>query len=272
MGALLTSVFSEQALSSWAWRLPFFFGLCIGPVGFYIRRNMQEPAEFVSSKPDRKIPLSEIFNRYPAELFVSFSLGAVSNIMVYVLSAYIPIYAVQSLHMPLNAPFVVLTITLTVRMMLVPYFGLLSDKIGRKKIMGTGLLLFTLAIYPAFIWLTARPTFLTLLCIELGFALLMAAIFGPLSTAIAEIFPAQIRSTALSLTYNLAASLLGGFTPFMLTWLVSVTGDKLMPAHYLMVFLLLGMASMPFYKEPRRMRENGREAAAGDDAEATANA
>lgn len=262
MGALLTSVFTEQALSSWAWRLPFIFGLCIGPVGFYIRRNVEEPAEFVKSKPDQKLSFSEIFNKYPAELFVAFSLSAVANIMVYVLIAYIPIYAVQSLHMPLNAPFIVLTVTLLVRMTLVPYFGHLSDQIGRKKVLGVGLVLFTLSIYPAFFWLTSHPTFQTLLCIELVFAVLMAAVFGPHSTAIAEIFPPHIRSTALSLTYNLAASLLGGFTPFVLTWLVGATGNKLMPAHYLMVFLVLGLISMLFYRAPPLVRPNAREAAA----------
>jgi len=78
---------------------------------------------------------------------------------------------------------------------------------------------------------------------------LMAATLGPVSATLAELFPTSIRSTGLSLTYNLTASLLGGFTPFMLTWLVARTGDKLMPAHYLVGFLVLGAVSLLFYKE-----------------------
>ena len=248
MGALLTSVFTEEVLSSWAWRIPFVFGLIIGPVGFYIRRSIEEPDEFLK-KPDEQMSLFEIFRRYPTELFVSFALGTVSNVMVYVLIAYLPIYAVQSLKTSANAPFVILTLTLLVRMALVPYFGHLSDKIGRKRIMGTALVIFALAIYPAFIWLSIDPTTHVLLVMELVFALLMAAILGPLSTTLAELFPTHIRSTGLSITYNLSASLLGGFTPFLLTWLVAVSHNKLMPAHYLVGFLVLGAVSLLLYKE-----------------------
>jgi MHS family proline/betaine transporter-like MFS transporter len=249
MGAVLTSVFTAEALSSWAWRLPFLFGLVIGPIGFYIRRNIQEPDVFVRANKAKTVSIKEMFSRYPAELFVSFALGAVTNIMVYVLIAYLPIYAVQSLNLPLNAPFTVLTVTLAVRMVLVPLFGHLSDKIGRKIIMGTALTLFALSIYPAFMWLTNHPSMSGLMAIELVFALLMAATLGPVSATLAELFPTSIRSTGLSLTYNLTASLLGGFTPFMLTWLVARTGDKLMPAHYLVGFLVLGAVSLLFYKE-----------------------
>lgn len=249
MGALLTSVFTADALSSWAWRIPFLLGLIIGPIGFYIRRNLQEPEIFLKEAQRKKVSIAEIFRRYPAELFVSFALSAVTNIMVYVLIAYLPIYAVQSLKTSLNAPFIVLTVSLLVRMALVPYFGHLSDKIGRKIIMGVALTLFALLIYPAFIWLNMYPTTTSLLIMELVFALLMATTLGPVSTTLAELFPTHMRSTGLSITYNLAASLLGGFTPFLLTWLVAKTGDKLMPAHYLVGFLVLGAVSLLFYKE-----------------------
>jgi MHS family proline/betaine transporter-like MFS transporter len=249
MGALLTSVFTTEALSSWAWRIPFLLGLIIGPIGFYIRRNLQEPEIFLKEAQHKKVSIAEIFRRYPAELFVSFALSAVTNIMVYVLIAYLPIYAVQSLKTSLNAPFIVLTVSLLVRMALVPYFGHLSDKIGRKIIMGVALTLFALLIYPAFIWLNMYPTTTSLLIMELVFALLMAATLGPVSATLAELFPTHMRSTGLSITYNLAASLLGGFTPFLLTWLVAKTGDKLMPAHYLVGFLILGVVSLLFYKE-----------------------
>jgi MHS family proline/betaine transporter-like MFS transporter len=249
MGALLTSVFTAEALASWAWRIPFMVGLLIGPIGFYIRRNIREPDVFLKEAQGKKVSIAEIFRRYPAELFVSFALSVVTNIMVYVLIAYLPIYASQTLKTSLNAPFMVLTAALLVRMTLVPYFGDLSDKIGRKRIMAVALMLFALVIYPAFIWLTKHPSTSSLMIIELVFAVLMAATIGPVSTTLAELFPTHLRSTGLSLTYNFAASVFGGFTPFLLTWLVAKTGDKLMPAHYLVGFLILGVISLRFYKE-----------------------
>lgn len=249
MGALLTSVFTPSALASWAWRLPFMVGLIIGPIGFYIRRNMEDPDLFLKEAHSEKVSISQIFREYPAEIFVSFALSAVTNIMVYVLIAYLPIYAVQTLKTPLSAPFTVLTIALLVRMTLVPCFGHLSDKIGRKKIMAVGLIGLSLVIYPAFSWLTMHPTTSSLMIVELVFALFMAATLGPVSTTLAELFPTRMRSTSLSITYNFAASVFGGFTPFLLTWLVAKTGDKLMPAHYLVGFLVIAAISLRFYKE-----------------------
>ncbi|MGQ7932334.1 MFS transporter [Paraburkholderia sp. D1E] len=135
MGALLTSVLTVEALSSRAWRIPFLLGLIIRPIGFHIRHNLQEPEIFLKETRHKRVSIAEIFRRYPAELFVAFALSAVTTIMVYAQIAYLPTYAVRSLKTSLNAPFIVLTVSLLVRMALVPYFGHLSDKIGRKVIM-----------------------------------------------------------------------------------------------------------------------------------------
>ena len=154
-----------------------------------------------------------------------------------------PIYAVQTLKLALNTPFLVLAVTLPVRMLLLPLFGHFSDCYGRKSVMGIALVAFAASVYPSFIWLIRDPGLTSLMTVELIFAVLMAAVLGPFAAAMAELFPTSIRSTGMSLTYNLTASLLGGFSPFILTWLVASTGDGMIPAHHLVAFLVLGAVS-----------------------------
>lgn len=182
-------------------------------------------------------------------MLISIALDGATNVMVYVLVGYLPIYAVQTLKLPINTPFIVLAVTMPVRMLFVPIFGHLSDKVGRRKVMGRALVLFIALVYPAFIWLTQAPGLVSLLAMELVFAIIMAAVLGPFAATAADLFPTGVRSTGMSLAYNLTASLLGGFSPFILTWLVSKTGDIMMPAHYMVIFLALGALSLLCYKQ-----------------------
>lgn len=247
--AALTSWVSPEAVSSWAWRLPFILGLIIGPVGYWIRRNIDESEEFSRIEAREPIRFTSLLTDYPLAMFISIALGAATNVMVYVLVGYVPIYAVQTLNLPVNTPFVVLAITLPVRMTLVPVFGHLSDKYGRKTVMSVGLWSFVALSYPAFWCVTHFPGLHSLLAMEMLFAVLTAAVLGPFAAVAADLFPTGVRSTGMALTYNLTASLLGGFSPFILTWLVAKTGDTMMPAHYLVIFLAFGAFSLIYYRE-----------------------
>ncbi|WP_233273016.1 MFS transporter [Paraburkholderia acidisoli] len=253
MGALVTRGLSASALDAWGWRLPFLFGMLIGPVGFYIRTRLHETVpdqpntrEGASATASRQAAstLATVWREHQAALWIAFGLVVASSVAQYVLNVYLPVYAVSQLKLPVSAPFIVLMVTGTLRMILIPLFGLLSDRVGRKPVMGVSMALYVLTIYPLFLWLVAAPSLPRLLGAEIVFAVLMAAALGPASTALAELFPAQVRATGLSISYNVATTLFGGFSPFLVTWLISATGDKMMPAYFVTVAMLVGLAAL----------------------------
>jgi MHS family proline/betaine transporter-like MFS transporter len=102
--------------------------------------------------------------------------------------------------------------------------------------------LFVISAYPSFWLLTAAPSLVTIILVVSWLSLLKAAYSGVLPALMAEIFPVQTRSTGMSLSYNIAVPVFGGFAPFIVTWLIDLTGDSRAPAYYLALTALLSLA------------------------------
>jgi MHS family proline/betaine transporter-like MFS transporter len=269
MGALVTRGLPAASLDAWGWRIPFLFGLLIGPVGFYIRTRLHEaPVDPEASVEHAKSGgrLRDVWTNHRASLVIAFGLTVFASVAQYVLNVYLPIYSVQQLGLRVDAPFIVLIFTGTARMILIPWFGLLSDRVGRKPVMGVAMVGYILTLYPLFTWLIAAPSLERLLAVETVFAILMAAALGPAATALAELFPARTRATGLSISYNLANTLFGGISPFAVTWLISRTGDKMMPSHFVTAAAVIGVISLLAMREtaPGRGRSTHRETSRPD--------
>lgn len=248
MGALVTRGLPATSLDAWGWRLPFLFGLLIGPVGFYIRTRLHEAPAYTAAareaQPRASALLRDLWVNNRASLVIAFGLTVFGSVAQYVLNVYLPIYSVQQLKLRVDAPFIVLMFTGAARMALIPLFGLLSDRVGRKPVMAVSMVGYILTLYPLFAWLIAGPSLGRLLAVETVFAILMAAALGPASTALAELFPTRTRATGLSISYNLATTLFGGIAPFAVAWLIGVTGNKMMPALFVTTAAVVGVLAL----------------------------
>ncbi|CAB3798791.1 Proline/betaine transporter [Paraburkholderia caffeinitolerans] len=243
-GVLITQGLTPAQLESWGWRLPFLFGLLIGPVGLYIRHRVDEPEVFRKTmESGGKLPFGKLLSGYWREMTIAGALVAGTTIMQFVFNIYMPTYAVNYLHMSAGTPFVVIALSGVVRILACPAFGALSDRTGRRSVLAWGFVGSLLAAWPCFAWLKAVPTLATLLMIELIFGVLGAAVLGPLSTALAEMFPIHGRSSGLAVSYNVSTTIFGGFTPLIVTWLIVTTGDRMAPAWYVIFGAALGLAA-----------------------------
>lgn len=91
-----------------------------------------------------------------------------------------------------------------------------------------------LVVYPIFAWLASAPTLQTLLWVWVIFGVLIAGYHGSIPALMSELFPTRTRTTGLSISYAFGVMFFGGFAPYILTWLIEVTGSKLAPSFYLM--------------------------------------
>jgi MFS transporter, MHS family, proline/betaine transporter len=254
LGTLLTRSLTPETLDSWGWRIPFLFGLIIGPVGLYIRRNLDETSAFLQSNRSSagQQGAGSLLMSHVKEMLACLGMVVSGTISFYVILIYIPTFARTQLHLPLDQAFLAQSIGLACEVVLIPICGALSDFVGRKPVMITALVLDLLVTYPLFSWVSASPSFGALLTMQIILCGLFGVFNGPISTALAEQFPTRVRSTALAIAYNIAVMLFGGFAQFFVTWLIQATGTPIAPAYYLMFGAAVGLLAALFLKERAR--------------------
>ena len=234
-GTLITRGLAPEQIDSWGWRLPFLFGLIIGPVGLYIRRYLEETEAFLESRA-RPVtnPLRTVVAQNGRGLAVTFGLVICGTISYYVVLVYMPTFAKTQLGIPLTDAFVAQVIGLVCLTVAIPLCGALSDRIGRKPVLMAATIAYFVLLYPMFDWVQSSPSFDRLAIMQGILCSLVGVFLGPISTAIAEQFPTGVRSTGLAIAYNFAVMLFGGFAQFIVTWLIRETGSTLAPAYYVM--------------------------------------
>lgn len=248
LGILLTRSLSPESLDSWGWRVPFLFGLVIGPVGLYIRRHLDETEAFLQVRRTAT-GLGTTLATHFGELSACVGVIAAGSSSFYVLLLYMPTFARTQLHLPLEKAFVAQSVGLLALIVLTPLSGALSDRVGRKPIMIGALLSNLIVTYPLFHWVHSNPSFAKLAIMQLLLCSLLGVFYGPVSTAVAEQFPTGVRSTCLSVGYNLAVMIFGGFAQFFVTWLIQTTGSSLAPAFYLMFGAASGLMGVSYLVE-----------------------
>ena len=238
-GVILFGLLTPEQLSSWGWRVPFLFGLLIGPIGYYIRQHVGETPEFEAQGPARA-PIRELFRDHWDRLLMCIGIVVLSTSANYII-LYMPTYAIRQLHLPQTLGFIATTVGGALLMVGAPYFGHLSDRIGRLRLMVVVCVLFAVSAYPAFVLLVANPSLVGIVGIVCWLSILKAAYSGVLPALMSELFPTATRSTGIALAYNIAVPIFGGFAPLIASWLVAVTHSSLAPSFYLIATSLLSL-------------------------------
>jgi MHS family proline/betaine transporter-like MFS transporter len=250
VSALITYVLPQEEVNDWAWRIPFCFGLLIGPVGLYIRRYTPETPDFVEEKASQlrakavSSPLREVFANNLPELLLGAGLVIAMTGFNYVQKVYMPTYAIKQLNIPESASFLGAMVTGLTVMIASPLAGKLCGRIGTLPVYGIAAGLIALTTYPMFMVLVARPTLSTLLAVQAFVGILLGAILAPLPGILAAIFPTRTRGTGLALSYNVSVTIFGGFAPLIVTWLIGVTGLKTSPSFYVLAASLISLAAL----------------------------
>jgi MHS family proline/betaine transporter-like MFS transporter len=241
-GVVLFSMLTTAQIESWGWRVPFLFGLLIGPIGLYIRKHVGETPEFHDHGPS-PAPLRQMFTDHWDRLLMCMGIVILSTSSNYII-LYMPTYAIKQLHLPQSLGFTATMIGGLLLTFCAPFFGHVSDRVGRLRMMVVVSILFAVSAYPAFMLLVANPSLAGIIGIVCWLSLLKAAYSGTLPALMAELFPTGTRSTGIAFAYNTSVPIFGGFAPFIAAWLVAVTGSPLAPSYYLIVTALLSLVML----------------------------
>jgi MFS transporter, MHS family, proline/betaine transporter len=250
-GVLLTTLLTHQQLVEWGWRIPYIFGMLVGPAGLYVRAKVVETPEFAEAELPPTIPISDLLRRHPLPVLLALGISIISNSSFYIL-AYIPTYGQKTLHLPASTAF---TATLVGGLILAvgcPLFGHWSDKISRPRLMVITCWLFLLTSYPAFWLMTTWPSLVACMIAVGWLQLVKAGYSGVLPSLLSEQFPVEVRAIGVSLSFSIAVSIFGGLAPLIATWLIAVTHNPLSPSYYLVATALLSLMALIVIQFRRR--------------------
>jgi len=241
-GFVLSELLTEAELYEWGWRIPFFFGLLIGPVGLYIRHHIHEPKVFNNSAKLEN-PLREIVFFQKKLFFIAAGLMVIPTAANYMLT-YIPTYSIRTLGLDASTAYRATIVSGLILTILTPLVGLWAERVGRLPLMAGSLILLVLTVYPSFWFTVNNLTPLTLIMLVAWLATLKSIYFATVPSLMADIFPIQTRATGMALSYNISVTIFGGFAPVICTMLIRFTGDNLSPSYYLVVVSFLSLLAL----------------------------
>ncbi|MFF7485191.1 MFS transporter [Streptomyces luteogriseus] len=241
---IMTALLSTDDLTSWGWRIPFLIAGPMGIIGLYLRMRLEETPAFAAEAEKAennrpKTPLREMVTGQWRALLLCVGLVLVFNVTDYMLLSYMPSYLTGQLHYDETHGLLVVLGVMAVMMIVQPFAGALTDRVGRRPVIATGCAGFLLLSVPALLLIREG----SLLAVALGMGalgMLLVCFTASMPSALPALFPTKVRYGSLSIGFNVSVSLFGGTTPLVVTALIGATGNMMMPAYYMMAAAVIG--------------------------------
>ena len=258
--ALLQTYLTQEEFLSWGWRVPFWVSIILLLIAFKARMALEEtPIYLQLSKTEAhsKSPLRDNLKDPETRkrmFLLFFCISAGGAVLFFCVQVYTSVFLKTTVRL---APQLVDQLSVYATVALLPltvFAGWLSDKIGRKPVVVSGLILGATLILPAFYLLQSNSKSISLIAgVLIGLSAILALVVGPQTALLAELFPAKTRNSAATLPHNLAAGWIGGLLPLIVTWLNQHWESNIAGLWYPTVFLAGGaIVAIIYLPETRR--------------------
>ncbi|MER8003208.1 MFS transporter [Streptomyces sp. NPDC095613] len=254
VAGIVSTVLSEAQLEAYGWRIPFLLSLPLVVVALIARKHLEDSETFLATKEKRataKAPLSEVLTRHRAPLIKVTLLATGSNCGYWVGLIFMNIYLTTDLGYAKDSTFWIMGGIGLFVACLMPVFGALSDRWGRKKVITLGFAGYGILVVPAML-VMGLGSFPLAVVAMVVLALPMPIVQSVTYPTYAELFPTRVRYTGLSFSFNIGTILGGGLSPYLATWLISRTGNLLAPGFLLMAAVVMALLTLLTVKETGR--------------------
>ena len=250
-GGVLTAAYSEKELTDWAWRIPFYFGMLVGPVGYVIRYHADESPEFVATKAltaggSVRPKLSKDFWQ---RVFTATALVIVASASLHMLISF-PTLATSQFGIPREFGMWTQAYAGAILLVVTPLSGALGDRIGRQWLALTSCTALVFAPPALFELLDTAPTTGNAMLVQLVLSLFAAVFLGALAAMMSDLFVPANRSMGLAVSYNVAVLLGGAFAPLIYAAL-SVYIGRVAPSYYVSGAALISLIAVIFVMNAR---------------------
>lgn len=262
----LFAALSKEDFISWGWRVPFLLSIVLILVGFYIRYRVSETpvfSEIAAKNAAARSPVIEAVKHHPREFLVVIGARLAENGLGYLFPVFALNYMTQQLHLPKTMVLQGNMLAYAIQLLTIPFFSVLSDRVGRRPVYMGGALFSALFAFPFFMLVGTQSQPLIYIALILGISIGVAAMFGPQAAYFAELFGARLRYSGFAFARELGSILAGGPAPFIAASLLLYSGGQpWLVAGYFVLLSLITAVAVYFGPETYRTDINAESAAA----------
>jgi metabolite-proton symporter len=253
---VMQNVTTEEQFMAWGWRIPFLVSIVLVAVGLFIRlRVMESPAfqEVKDSGTASERPLADLVKTHRRDVLTAMGMRIAENGTFYVLTVFVLTYGEESLGLGKNTMLTGVIIAAALGLITIPFYGWLSDRVGRKTLYMGGAVFSLLFAFPFFMLVDTKEPVLIWLAIVLGINVGHDLMYGPQAAYFSELFGTRVRYTGASVGYQLASVFAGGFAPLIAVALLAAANDKpTYVAIYMAVMAAITVTATWFARETYR--------------------
>ena len=251
---LTSALLSTDQMQQWGWRIPFLLAIPMVIVSTAVRRRVEESAafqEFQAHNEPTKAPLREVLTQHTSKVLKVTALAFGQNVGYWVGLVFMNIYLTTYLKYDKTTVYWIMAAVGVTMAILMPFWGGLSDRWGRRRVLGIGFLGYMLLVWPMMILMDQQSIGLAAL------AMFIIALPLPIVQSVgyptyAEQFPTRIRYTGMAFSFNIGAILGGGVTPYAATSLIASTGNLKSPAILLIAAAIFSLLALLTVRETSR--------------------
>jgi MHS family shikimate/dehydroshikimate transporter-like MFS transporter len=254
----LAGALTGDAFTTWGWRIPFLLSIVLAAVGLYIRLNASESPEFLAEKEKmakevqhRKAPITELLAHHRKPLLIAIFARFAEAGNYYLFTVFVLSYVTTTLKVPQYYGLTAVMIGSALNIIMIPVFGRLSDRIGRKRTFLLGGTAIVLTAWPIFALIGTGQQLAIILGVALFLALGHALVYAPLPALYCELFPTAVRYSGISIGYQMASILLAGFMPALASALVLWSGGTWSVVLIIIASTIVAMVSVSFANETK---------------------
>ena len=213
----------EEQFLTWGWRVPFLLSIVLVFVGLLIRMRILETPAFARIKEEKaesRQPIIEVIRMYPKQVLLAMGARFAENGGFYIYSVFVLTYATQVAKFAQQTVLYGILIGAALELLAIPFFGALSDRLGRRPVYLFGAIVTAVFAYPLFWLIDTGSTAALWSGIAIAFVLSHAAMYAPQAAFLSELFGARVRYSGASLGAQLASVFAGALAPLIATGLL----------------------------------------------------